>query len=88
MWNEYEHGIGGRKAAKNFSRAERGRVKTIYTRRKIIWDEISRLVRGGDTYQVAIDRIYNAYGPTLSVTEITKRIRNDRQTGGHPALQI
>ena len=31
LWQEYEHGIGGRKPAKNFSQFKRGQVKTIYT---------------------------------------------------------
>ena len=88
LWMEYEHGIGGRRAARLFSRQERGRVKTIYTRRKVIWDEIARLVRAGDTHTTAIDRIYQAYGPTLLITTITKKIRDDRRTGGHPALRV
>jgi len=74
LWKEYEHGIGGRKAAKDFSPWERGRVKSVYTRRLVIWDEISRLVRAGDTHLVAIDRIYQAYGRSLSVTAIHNKI--------------
>jgi len=88
LWMEYEHGIGGRRAARLFSRQERGRVKTIYTRRKVIWDEIARLVRAGDTHTTAIDHIYQAYGPTLLITTITKKIRDDWRTGGHPALRV
>jgi len=88
LWNEYQHGIGGRKAAKNFTRTEKGRVKCTYTRRKVIWDEIDRLVRAGDTYLVAIDRIYQAYGQTLSVSRLSDLIREDRKTGRHPALRV
>jgi len=88
LWAKYKHGIGGRKAAKLFTDHERGRVKSVYTWRLIVWEEISLLVRAGDTYLVAIDRIYKAYGPTLPVTTIIKRIRDDRKTGRHPALRI
>ncbi len=62
LWEEYERGLGGRRAARLFTRAERGNVKHKYHRRKIAWDLISTLVRGGLTAQVAIDRIYDHYG--------------------------
>ena len=48
LWDEYEHGIGGRKAARRFSREERGSVKhKLYHRRKVIWDGLAELVRDG-----------------------------------------
>ena len=40
IWNEYEFGLANRKAAKDFTAIERGRVKYIYHRRKVIWDKI------------------------------------------------
>jgi len=88
LWKEYQHGIGGRKAAKNFSNTERGRVKCTYTCCKVIWDEIDCLVRAGDTYTDAIDRIHQAYGQTLSVSRLSDKIREDRKTGRHPALRV
>jgi hypothetical protein len=36
VWNEYEHGIGGRKAAHLIAREERAKVKHNYTRRKLV----------------------------------------------------
>ena len=56
LWQEYEFGIGGRKAAKHFTAAERGRVKYTYHRRKIIWDAVAELVRRGWTANTACDR--------------------------------
>ena len=37
LWAEYEIGIGGRKAAKDFTAAERGRVKRTYHLRRLYW---------------------------------------------------
>jgi hypothetical protein len=34
VWDEYEHGIGGRKAARLIAREERAKLKHNYTRRK------------------------------------------------------
>ncbi len=81
LWEEYEQGIGGRRAARLFTRDERGRVKHKYHRRKMVWDLISILVRGGLTAQVAIDRIYDFYGRAESVTTIINKMKNDRRNG-------
>jgi hypothetical protein len=89
LWGEYEHGIGGRKAARLFSRAERGKVKHKYHRRKIVWDLIATLVRAGVTAHVAIDRLYLVYGANTTVTRIINRMKQDRQAGTmHPLLQV
>jgi hypothetical protein len=89
LWGEYEHGIGGRKAARLFTREERGRVKHKYHRRKIVWDCVSAQVRAGVTAQVAIDRMYVVYGVNTTVTAIINRMKQDRQAGTvHPALQV
>lgn len=86
LWQEYQHGIGGRKAARLFTPSERGRVKFKYSRRKIIWGAIDRMVRGGDIAQVACDRIYEVYG-RLSVCAMATAMRQDEKNGGHPQLQ-
>jgi hypothetical protein len=88
LWQEYEFGIGGRKAAKDFTAQERGRVKHKYTRRKAVWDKIGEMVRGGWTAQAAIDRIYFVYGQNLCVTHIINRMKADRARGGHPELRV
>ena len=81
LWEEYERGIGGRRAARLFTRAERGKVKHKYHRRKIAWDLISTLVRGGLTAQVAIDLIYDHYGRFDSVTVIINKMKVDHRNG-------
>ena len=65
LWEEYEHGIAGRKAARIFLREERGRVKHKYCRRKII----AARVRAGFTAQVAIDRSYQVYGENTAPSQ-------------------
>ena len=79
LWHEYEFGIGGNKAAKYFTSQERGQVKDKYTRRKVIWDCVVRQTNRGITYNVAIDRIYQVYGPEKSVTQIINAMRTDRK---------
>lgn len=88
LWQEYQVGIAGRKPAKNFSRRERGAVKHQYARRKVVWDQISELIRAGETWQVAIDRIYAVYGQRTSVTKIINQLRIDRRNGGPAALRL
>ena len=86
LWQEYTDGVGGRKAARLFTAQERGQNKYKYHRRKVVWEVISRLVRGGRTAQTSIDMVYNVYGYG-SVTSIINRMRRDRANGGHPNLQ-
>jgi hypothetical protein len=90
LWQEWEFGIGGRKAARLFTAAERGRAKHTYTRRKAAWDAIAYQVRAGHTAERAIDRLYGHYGRNLTATQIINQLRRDRaQHGGalHPALR-
>jgi len=75
MWQEFEHGIGGCRPARDFSPCKRGQVKTIYMQCKVEWDETLHLVHAGNTHLVAIDHIYQASGPSLSVTKIIKKFR-------------
>jgi hypothetical protein len=49
LWQEYEFGIGSRKAARLFTAAERGRVKYTYHRRKVVWDQVALMIRAGHT---------------------------------------
>ena len=90
LWQEYEVGIGLRKAARLFTAEERGRSKYSYHRRKVVWDAIAYQVRAGHTADMAIDRIYNVYGRHTRVTAIINRMRIHRtQYGGqlHPELR-
>jgi hypothetical protein len=88
LWQEYEFGIGGRKAARLFTAAERGRVKYTYHRRKVVWDQVALMIRAGHTAQTAIDRICEVHGVNRSVTQIINRMRRDRSTGGNPLLNV
>ena len=83
------NGIGGRKAARLFSREERGKVKDKFHRRKAVWDCVATLVRAGLTAQVAIDRIHHIYGENTTVTNIINRMKQDRRAGiVNPVLQV
>jgi hypothetical protein len=44
LWNEYDHGIGGRKPTKHFSLHERGKVKHIYSLCNAGWQNFLGLV--------------------------------------------
>ena len=79
LWDEYITGIGLNKPAKYFTRAERGTCKYKYSRRKIVWDVVDRLVRTGLPARDAIDRIYAHYGPNLSPTAIINSLRKDKK---------
>jgi hypothetical protein len=85
LWQEYQDGIGGRKAARLFTPRERGQVKHKFSRRKVVWETVERLVRGGLQANVAIDRIYQAHGRELNVTKIINRMRTDRRNKSVPA---
>ncbi|OWZ22772.1 hypothetical protein PHMEG_0002469, partial [Phytophthora megakarya] len=87
LWHEFEFGLNGAKAAKLFTAAERGGNKFAYSRRKTFWDVVVYLVRAGFTSDVAIDKVYAAYGRQHSVTSILLQMRSDRRTGGHPELR-
>lgn len=89
MWNEWEQGLGGNKAAKLFSATERGRCKHSYCRRKLVWEILARLVRAGYTPQVACDTVYGVYGQNMSVTRIIQGIKDDKRNGVQRAeLQV
>ena len=81
LWSEYLHGVGGRKPARLFSYTKRGRSKHRYSRRKIVWDTVSGLVRQGHTSELAIDKIYGVYGGQTSVTKIINGLKRDKKEG-------
>ena len=62
LWHEYQFGLNGCKPAKEFTLEERGKVKSVYCRRKVFWDVITLLVNAGHTSEVAIDKVYACYG--------------------------
>jgi hypothetical protein len=92
LWQEYEVGIGGRKAAKLFSQWERGgKNKHKYCRRNVIWKIVDNIVRGRGqmTADVVIDQIYAIYGQQTCVTNIINAIKDDIQRGRlNPNLSV
>jgi hypothetical protein len=56
-------------------------VKHKYRRRKILWDFISILVRGGLAAGVATDQTYDFYGRAESLVTIINKMKNCRRNG-------
>ena len=81
-------GRDGMKPAPLFTSSERGRVKHVLSRRKVFWDKISTMVQAGMLADVAIDKVYAAYGENQSVTKILRQMQIDKGRGGHPQLNI
>jgi hypothetical protein len=86
LWVEYQTGIGGRKAARDFTARERGADKYRYYRRKHVWDIVVNLVNAGVQARVAVDRIYSHYGANKPVTRIIRDIMHDKRNGGLPLV--
>ncbi|EGZ28679.1 hypothetical protein PHYSODRAFT_309455 [Phytophthora sojae] len=86
IWHDFAFGLGGSKAAKHFTSVERGPNKFVFSRRKAFWDVATYLVRAGFTSDVAIDKVYAAYGRQRSVTGILLQMRYGRKHSGHPEL--
>jgi len=88
LWAEYESGVGGNKPARLFTVSERGKVRFMYCRRKIIWDTIEGLVKRGLTSDAAIDQVYNECGGTnTKVNDVVSKLKAFRQNG-NPVLHI
>ncbi len=87
LWNEYEHGVGGCKPARQFTAAERGQVKWMYSFRLCFWQLVDTMTRRGHTSETAIDAVYAAYGRSKPVSDILRAIRQDKKRGGHPNLR-
>jgi Transcriptional activator of glycolytic enzymes len=86
LWTEWTTGIGGNKAAKDFTPAERGKVRQEYSRRKVAWEKISQLVNAHHTADRAIELIYLVYGNNRTLTDILKRMQQDRKNKVSHAL--
>ena len=80
LWNEYEFGIGGRRPAKTLSKEERWEDRYKFYKRNIFWSLVVEMVKRGRSTNEAIDAIYQAYGYKTSVTEIIKKLQEDKKT--------
>ena len=78
LWREYEQGLDGGKAAKDYTAVERGRNKHTYSRRRVFWDAVVKLMARGYMADSAIDQISGAYGRRLSVTQVINEMKKDR----------
>lgn len=87
LWHEYEFGLAGNKAARHFTSTERGKCRFMYSRRKVFWDVVQKMINAGYTSDLAVDKVYLVYGRSLAVTYILQKMAEDRKTGGHPELQ-
>ena len=90
LWNEWEVGVGPNKPAKEFTAAERGRVKSKYCRRLKFWKCMERMIRAGASSEVAIRRIYsvNAGGDRRKrVSYILRAMAPHEAVGGHHLLR-
>ncbi len=79
VWKEFEFGVNGQKAAKDYTAKERGDNKFMYCRRKVFWDAVTLLLKRGYTSDTAIDCIYTVYGRGKSNTQILNLIKKVRK---------
>ena len=87
LWQEYEFGLQGWKAAKRFTSRERGRVKYKYHRRKVVWDMILRLLGRGHSIHTAIGETERVYGEGKTVSTYINLLRCDQRVGHHCDLR-
>ena len=84
LWREWTTGLHGHKAAKDFNAQERGRCKSKFCRRKIVWDLIRQHINAGRLATDVIAAIYAAY-PQKSVTQIINTIRRQKSNNELPS---
>ena len=84
LWKESMEGMCGNKVAKDFTAAERGKVKTKYSVRKVFWDKVAELVRPGHTSDRACDFVYQAYGHSTGPSEVLRRMAVGRRANLWP----
>lgn len=84
LWKEYQFGMSGKKPAREFTEFERGKAKSVYSFRLKFWQKCDEMVRGGLTADIACDKIYQAYGVSMSVTKILTAMKKDGRQGTWP----
>jgi hypothetical protein len=79
LWQEYVSGINGYKPASQFTSAERGKVKSTFSRRKVFWSSMIKLLSYGIDATVLIERLESIYGnDRSSVTMILSNMQKDK----------
>jgi hypothetical protein len=81
LWREFNVGLQGGKAVRDFTSRERGANRYAYSHCKYFWDAVAGLLQMGYTAHLAVDRVYKTYGKRLSVTIIIDTIIVDKQAG-------
>ena len=81
-------GSSGRKPAKDFSPAERGQVKHVYSIRLPVCKKVVELVRSGVSATVACDKVYEAYGNRLPLSTILRKMKVDARSGNWPEVLV
>ena len=84
LWKEWLVGATGKKAAKDFTTAERGKEKSKFSFRKVFWDKVGELVQADHSADVVCDRLYEHYGQSTSVTKILRGMHADKKLGVWP----
>ena len=74
LWDEYESGLNGNKAAKEFTYNERGACRKVYSFRKKFWSTVERMIMRNHSSRTAIDKIYSVVGTRLCVTRAIKAL--------------
>ena len=62
LWQEFQTGIGSNKAAKSFTSYDRGKNRYVYSRRKVFWDLMVKLIEEGYSATSALANIDVVYG--------------------------
>ena len=90
LWIEYTEGIGGRKPASEFTPSQKGRVKSQYWKRNLVWKQIYRLVKAGFNSEAACANIQDDYGCLLPVRMLMQRMSEESRKGEecHPSLRL
>ena len=79
LWNEYDFRIRGHIPVKSFSKEERGIDRYNYYKRNIFWSLVVEMVKKGRPANEAIDQIYQTYGYKTSVSQIMKKLQQDKK---------
>ena len=75
LWHENEFGIEGKKPAKFYNSRDRGANRHTYSKRKIFWDLVIKMVNRGRSANDSIDVIYSYYGFQQSVSSFIRQLQ-------------
>ena len=86
LWNEYYVGLGDNKAAMLFTKTQKGKDKSHYSKRLVFWGEIAEMIQIGWTSTCAIIKVIIHYGTNLSITCILRLMQIDRHNSTYSAI--